>query len=282
MELARWDEQQLVQRCKDGSEAAFAELVRRYRPRLFTLAYRLTSDRKSAEDVVQETFVAAFRAIDRFEPKPSLSAWLNTILIRIAARAAAKAELRPRGSLDAMLSTESGVDGMAMVAGAVPHEDPHAAAETAELRLELTRAIASLPFKYRAAVVTRYVLGLDYGEAASALDLGLNTYKSHLLRGTRILRNLLVDSVPAPAPDTEPVARRGQVAAGALLVSGTVPLPRSEPQRRPLERAVRADRRGAAEAAAAAPARAAAAPSYADTRSVRFVDRRPGEGPARS
>ena len=105
MELARWDEQQLVQRCKDGSEAAFAELVRRYRPRLFTLAYRLTSDRESAEDVVQETFVAAFRAIDRFEPKPSLSAWLNTILIRIASRAAAKAESRPRGSLDAMLSS---------------------------------------------------------------------------------------------------------------------------------------------------------------------------------
>ena len=166
---------------------------------------------------------------------------------------------------------------MAMVAGAVPHEDPHAAAETAELRLELTRAIASLPFKYRAAVVTRYVLGLDYGEAASALDLGLNTYKSHLLRGTRILRNLLVDSVPAPAPDTEPVARRGQVAAGALLVSGTVPLPRSEPQRRPLERAVRADRRGAAEAAATAPARAAAA-AFLRRRSERAVRRSPARG----
>ena len=147
--------------------------------------------------------MAAFRALDRFEPRPSLSAWLNTILIRLAARSASKAQTRPRGSLDAMLATEGGLDGMAMVAGAVPHDDPHAAAETAELRQELARAIASLPFKYRAAVVTRYILGLDYGEAASALEVGLNTYKSHLLRGTRILRNLLVDSF-GERPETAP------------------------------------------------------------------------------
>src|SRR6478672_9366214 len=74
VELARWDESLLVRRCQEGSEAAFAELVRRHRPRLFTLAYRLTANREAAEDVVQETFVAAFRAIDRFEPRSSLAA----------------------------------------------------------------------------------------------------------------------------------------------------------------------------------------------------------------
>src|ERR1700738_4302081 len=90
VEIARWDEAFLVQRCKEGSESAFAELVRRNRPRLFTLAYRLTGDRDAAEDVVQETFVAAFRALDRFEPRPSLAAWLNTIALRNAARAVEK------------------------------------------------------------------------------------------------------------------------------------------------------------------------------------------------
>ena len=72
--------------------------------------------------------------------------------------------------------------------GLAPLDDPAAAAEAAELRATLTRAIAGLPFRYRAAVVTRFVLGMDYAEAAAALDTGLNTYKSHLLRGTRILR----------------------------------------------------------------------------------------------
>ena len=53
--------------------------MRRHRPRLFSLAYRLTGQRETAEDVVQETFIGAFRTMERFEPRPSLSAWLNTI-----------------------------------------------------------------------------------------------------------------------------------------------------------------------------------------------------------
>jgi RNA polymerase sigma-70 factor, ECF subfamily len=298
VELARWDEQQLVQRCKDGSEAAYAELVRRYRPRLFTLAYRLTSDRGAAEDVVQETFVAAFRALDRFEPRPSLSAWLNTILIRLAGRSATRAESRPRRSLDAMLALEGGNDGMAMVGGAAPSDDPHAAAETAELRLELARAIASLPFKYRAAVVTRFILGLDYGEAAATLELGLNTYKSHLLRGTRILRTLLMDAVEgrgdAGAPLTRPqephprsaprpaTADGGQVfepVAAVTVVPAGHRTSGAEPIRRPIERPGRAERRVGAES----PARlqSTAGGGFAESRSPRFVDRLPGEGPLR-
>ena len=83
-------------RCKEGSEAAYAVLVRLHRPRLYKLAYRLLLDRESAEDVVQETFIAAFRQMERFEPRPSLSAWLNTIVLRTAGRAAAHRRARPR------------------------------------------------------------------------------------------------------------------------------------------------------------------------------------------
>jgi RNA polymerase sigma-70 factor (ECF subfamily) len=211
---AQWDEAALVRRCNDGSEAAFAELVRRHRPRLFTLAYRLTNERESAEDVVQETFVAAFRALDRFEPRPSVSAWLNTILVRLAARTASRAAARPRTSLDAMLVLDAGVDGLALIAGAVPPVDPALAAEAAELRRELALAIASLPFCYRAAVVTRYVLGLEYAEAASTLDLGLNTYKSHLLRGTQMLRTRLADAVPERGETVSQALESGLVRAG--------------------------------------------------------------------
>ena len=108
VEITRWDELQLVQRCKQGSEAAFAELVRRHRPRLFTLSFRLTGDRDAAEDVVQETFVAAFRTIDRFEPRPSLAAWLNTIAVHNAGKVAAKARARPRSSLDTLVRRRGG------------------------------------------------------------------------------------------------------------------------------------------------------------------------------
>jgi RNA polymerase sigma-70 factor (ECF subfamily) len=211
--IGGWDEAELVRRCKEGQEAAYAELVRRHRPRLFSLAYRLTGQRETAEDVVQETFIAAFRTMERFEPRPSLNAWLNTILIRAAGRAAERSEARTGSSLDAMLDDDNLLLEHVTAARLTPADDPAAAAEAAELRATLTRAIAGLPFRYRAAVVTRFVLGMDYAEAAAALDTGLNTYKSHLLRGTRILRLALAGeredadeaAVEVPAPAARPV-----------------------------------------------------------------------------
>ncbi len=235
--MTEWgrDEVELVRRCREGSDAAYAALVRMHRPRLFTLAYRLTGDRSTAEDVVQEVFLAAFKAIDRFEPKPSLAAWLNTITIRIAGRAATRHAARPKSSLDRMTRADDGegvLDGALTVIDAT--SDPHAAAEAADLRRALGDAIDRLPFKYRTAVVLRHVMGLEYAEAAESMDVPLNTFKSHLLRGTRMLREELAarldlaemaetterPATPSPAtpsPATAP-AGNGQRAAEVGIV----------------------------------------------------------------
>jgi RNA polymerase sigma-70 factor (ECF subfamily) len=199
VELARWDESLLVRRCQEGSEAAFAELVRRHRPRLYTLAFRLTANREAAEDVVQETFVAAFRAIDRFEPRPSLAAWLNTILLRLAGRAAGRLDKQSKASLESLGDEDEISYRLADAAGAAAN-DPHAAAEAAELRRTVSSAISALPFNYRAAVVTRFVMGMEYAEAAASLEIGLNTYKSNLLRGTKLLREALAPVVGRARP----------------------------------------------------------------------------------
>ena len=198
------DEAELVRRCREGSEAAYAALVRQHRPRLYALAYRLLLDREAAEDVVQETFLSAFRQIERFEPRPSLAAWLNTIALRTASRAAARQRSRPKTSIDAPTAdaadpaTGWDADPLAL-ADPDPAADPHAAMMAADLRREVGAAIAALPFKYRAAVVLRHVMGLDYAEAARALDIPLNTFKSHLLRGTKQLREALAAELEAPA-----------------------------------------------------------------------------------
>ncbi len=195
------DERELVRRCREGSESAYAELVRSHRPRLYLLAYRLVGDRETAEDVVQETFLAAFRSIEKVEPRPSLSPWLNTIALRTAGRAATRRRSRRGPSLDQTTGSRAGSEtqvGTTIGAGMIdldPSGDPHAAAEAAELRRDLAAAVLDLPFKYRAAVVLRHVMGLDYAEAARELDLPLNTFKSHLLRGTRLLREALADQL---------------------------------------------------------------------------------------
>ena len=203
------DERELVQRCRDGSESAYAELVLHHRPRLYALAYRLTGDRETAEDVVQETFLAAFRSIEKVEPRPSLSPWLNTIVLRTAGRAASRARSRtgPSAGRAALREPMPGDDmGQGFGDGFVdmdPGADPLAAAEAAELRRDLGAAIVALPFKYRAAVVLRHVMGLEYAEAAREMDVPLNTFKSHLLRGTRLLREGLADRL-GPEPALEP------------------------------------------------------------------------------
>jgi RNA polymerase sigma-70 factor (ECF subfamily) len=163
-------------------------LVREHRPRLYALAHRLTGDRALAEDVVQEAFLGAFKAIDRFEPRPSLSAWLNAITVRIAKRAASRARSRAAASLSALDGAVDGQPSFAELANLGPEGDPVAVAESAELRAQVAAAMERLPFNYRAAVVLRFVTGLDYAAAAEAMDVPLNTFKSHLLRGTRLLR----------------------------------------------------------------------------------------------
>lgn len=186
------DERELVRRCRDGSEAAYAELVQHHGRRLYSLAYRLTGDAHAAEDIVQETFLTAFKSIEKINPNPSLAPWLNTIAIRLAGRVATRRSTRMGTSLDRMM--EAGGDAAPVAIASRSRDamsDPHAAAETAELRRELDAAIASLPFKYRTAVVLRMVMGFDYAEAARMLGIPLNTFKSNLLRGTRLLREQL-------------------------------------------------------------------------------------------
>jgi RNA polymerase sigma-70 factor (ECF subfamily) len=223
--LDEWgsDEQELVRRCKEGSEAAYAVLVRLHRPRLYKLAYRLLLDR--------ETFIAAFRQMERFEPRPSLSAWLNTIVLRTASRAAARKRARPNTSIDASALQDNGHDATAggewsgahlALADADPTADPHAAAEAAALRGEIAAAIAGLPFKYRAAVVVRHVMGLDYEEAARTLGVPLNTFKSNLLRGTKMLRESLADQLDRAAETggaTDTAAPPSDRAVGAALTA---------------------------------------------------------------
>ena len=199
------DEHELVRRCRDGSEAAYAELVRQHRPRLFSLAFRLIGDREAAEDVVQEAFLAAFRQIDRFEPKPSLAPWLNTIAVRIAKRAASRSRARPSASLDRLIGQDETLTAALQPVELHPAANPQVAAEAAELQRDVAAAIEQLPFNYRAAVILRFVMSLDYAAAAATMDVPLNTYRSHLLRGTKLLRAALARQLEAtPVPTIDP------------------------------------------------------------------------------
>lgn len=148
--------------------------------RLYGTAYRMTRNAADAEDLVQETFLRAYRAFDRYTPGTNIKAWLYTILYR-----ARTDWLRRKGA--APETVELADDGPAIP----PPQD--ALASGGE---EIARALDRLPESFRAAVILRDVEELSYEEIAVVLDVPLGTVMSRIHRGRSRLRAALAGRKP--------------------------------------------------------------------------------------
>lgn len=163
----------LIQRFMKGEELAFRELYARHTPRVRAIVWRLLgSNRDEAEDVVQETWLAACRGMARFNGTARFSSWLTTIGIRTAYRRSAM----------------------------IPNEDtfPDVAVETDDglaTGVDLERAIARLPAHQRAVVVLHDVEGYTHEEIAEQLGVAVGTSKGTLPRAREALRRMLNDGV---------------------------------------------------------------------------------------
>ena len=146
---------------------------------LFGTAYRMTRSVHDAEDLVQETFLRAFRGYDRFTPGTNIRAWLYTILYRVRTDALRRAGRSPA-------TVELGQDGPA-----VPPSQ-----ERIDGSDELARALDGLPEVFRVAVVLRDVQEFTYEEIARILDVPIGTVMSRIHRGRGLLRVALGGSKP--------------------------------------------------------------------------------------
>lgn len=183
------DEAALVRRARDGDMAAFEELVMRHADRLYMTLRRFGLDDGEAQDVAQETFLRAWRSLERFEGRSQFFTWLyrigfNEAHRRIGRRPAAGAEIsteeRP---LDDVADSRPG---------------PDAQAQQADLRRALSKALGELPPTLRAPVVLRDIEGLSTREAATILELGEAAFKSRLHRGRMALRDLIAAALLGP------------------------------------------------------------------------------------
>jgi RNA polymerase sigma-70 factor (ECF subfamily) len=179
-------ERRLLERLRAGDKAACAECVERHSPGVYRLALRLMRSAAEAEDVVQETFLSAFKAIDRFEGRAGLRTWLY----RIAYNAALMRLRRPEP--DFVPVDDPDGDGVLVPRQlfdwcCLPAED----FDTAEARQELEAAIHALPEKLRAVFVLRELEGLSTEAAAEALGLSPEAVKTRLHRARLWLRERL-------------------------------------------------------------------------------------------
>jgi RNA polymerase sigma-70 factor (ECF subfamily) len=155
-----------------GDLAAFETIYREFAPRVYGLCLRLTGQREAAEDCTQESFVAAWRSLGRFEKRSLFSTWLQRIAIRIV--------LARRRGLRA--NREVGEP-----AAGLPDQPDHGAAP----QIDLERAITALPEGARDVLVLVGIYGYSHREAASALGVAEGTCKAQLHRARGLLRAAL-------------------------------------------------------------------------------------------
>ena len=181
-------DRELVARIQAGDKAACALCIDKHSPGVYRLALRLMQHEADAEDVVQETFLNAFKAIHDFQGRSELSTWLY----RITYNAAMMRLRRHQPDTVSVEETETADDG-----ALVPTQLfdwcclPESDFDTNETRARLEQAIRDLPEKLRAVFVLRELEGLSTDETARALDITLETVKTRLHRARLWLRERL-------------------------------------------------------------------------------------------
>jgi RNA polymerase sigma-70 factor (ECF subfamily) len=187
--LREASDEDLMFRYRDGEESAFAELVRRYRGKIVSTAYRVLGDAAKAEDVAQETFLRVHRNADRYRSIAKFSTWIYTIALNVARNELRNTKRKRLVSLDAFGSDPDSEP----ATYDIPDESalPDQEVENAEIRVLFDRAIRRLPERYRAVFVLRDVDDLSYEEIAEILKLPKGTVKSRINRARQRIRELI-------------------------------------------------------------------------------------------
>jgi len=184
------DEQDLLVRLRAGEDAAYETLVRTYGGRMLTAARRILARDEDAQEAVQEAFLSAFRAIDRFEGQSRIGTWLHRIAINAALMRLRSIQRREERTLEDLLPSWGG-DGHFAEQPSSWGEAADGAALRDESREVVRRKIAELPDNYRIALVLRDIEGLSNDELAEALGVTVNAAKIRVHRARQALRTLL-------------------------------------------------------------------------------------------
>jgi RNA polymerase sigma-70 factor, ECF subfamily len=183
------NDHELLAAIRDGDEAAFQEIVRRYRNPITNFVYRMIDDYERAVELAQETFIRVYTSASRYQANYSFSTYIYRIATNLAI---SELRRRKRRKVVSLFSPFTNDDGEAIEID--PPDSNPLQDETlikTERRKAVARAITSLPEKYRAAIVLRDVEGLSYDRIAEVLKLSEGTVKSRINRARNLLKEKL-------------------------------------------------------------------------------------------
>ncbi len=198
-------ESEIVARARSGDHDAFRTLVERYQGRAYRLALRVLADEEQARDVVQEAFLKAYAALDRFEGRSSFYTWLYRLVFNLCI----DAKRRDRSANQVEWSEEQSLEVAPGAAASAPENSgPAGELERKQLRDLMVRAIEALPDDARRTFVLREVDGLSYAEIAQSLCIPKGTVMSRLHYARRRMRAVLEDAGVEMSP--VPGAAKGE------------------------------------------------------------------------
>lgn len=169
----------LVTRCREGDQEAHFQLYKLYSRAMYNVGYRITRSEEEAEDVLQESFISAFRNLEHYRGDSTFGAWLKKIVVNKAINALKKRKME-------LIPDQEEFD------VPVPEDEPDYQPEGLTVE-RVRRAIEQLPDGYRA-VLSLYLLeGYDHQEIAEIMNISESTSKSQLNRAKNKLRELLTE-----------------------------------------------------------------------------------------
>jgi len=182
------NEQVLIDRFCTGDQAAFHELVGRYKKKIYFLAYDITGDHHEAEDISQEVFMKMYRSLETFRRDAKMSSWLYQITVNASIDSLRKKSSRPAqqiGEFDQVSIQES------LLASGANAFDPLRSTESSQIQNHISQALQKISPRERTVFVMRHYNDLKLNEIAEILDINIGTVKSLLFRAIKKLRKEL-------------------------------------------------------------------------------------------
>lgn len=195
MTTERECDEQLVERVRDGDKQAFDMLVAKYQRRLMRLLSRIVHDQTEAEDVVQETFIKAYRALRHFRGESAFYTWLYRIGINTA-----KNFLATQGRRTPT-STEIDAEQAEIFADSEHLRDmntPESMLASKQIAQTVNAAMEALPLDLRTAIALREIEGLSYEEISAIMACPIGTVRSRIFRAREVIANKLRPMLDVP------------------------------------------------------------------------------------
>ena len=178
----------LIQHYQDGERSALDALIQKHQARAYQYAFHLTKDPDVAADVVSDSFLKVYKALDKFKGDSAFSTWLYRIITNTFFDMRKRQSIRHTTSLEAHLHTE---EGEVEIQIEDPTQSPLEEAEQKDRERTIGSAVRQLSSYQKAIVLLYHVEMLSYSEIAEVLDLPIGTVKSRLNRARLSLRELL-------------------------------------------------------------------------------------------